>query len=168
MSVVDQKDLVAYLAGQRAAGRRVVLTNGCFDVLHLGHVTYLQQARRLGDVLVVGVNSDESVRRLKGPDRPVNPAGDRVGVLCALSCVDRVVVFDELTPERLIETVRPDVFVKGGDYTRDRMPEWDLVEALGGRVEVVGLVGHRSTSALIARMRGPKDIDKNGTRLKWP
>jgi D-beta-D-heptose 7-phosphate kinase/D-beta-D-heptose 1-phosphate adenosyltransferase len=142
-------------AGYRAAGRRVVLANGCFDILHRGHVALLNQAKALGDVLVVAVNSDAGVRRLKGEGRPVNPLEDRIQVLSALSSVDCVVAFDEDTPERLIETLQPDVFVKGGDYTRDRIPEADLVERLGGRLVLVPFVDDRSTTGVIARIRAP-------------
>jgi rfaE bifunctional protein nucleotidyltransferase chain/domain len=146
-------ELSRLLAYQRGNGRRVVLTNGCFDILHIGHVRCLSEARALGDLLVVGVNSDESVRRLKGPHRPVNPAADRAAVLAALTVVDHVIIFAELTPHRLIEAVRPDVYVKGGDYAGQPLPEQPLVESLGGRVEILGHVPGRSTSDIIARMR---------------
>jgi D-beta-D-heptose 7-phosphate kinase/D-beta-D-heptose 1-phosphate adenosyltransferase len=152
-SGVDQRFLNDYVAAQRVRGRAIVLTNGCFDVLHLGHVGYLQQARALGDLLVVGVNSDDSVRALKGPDRPINPEADRAALLAALSCVDEVVVFGELTPRLLIESVRPDVYVKGGDYAHRPLPEHDLVVGLGGRVEILGHFAQRSTTALISRIR---------------
>lgn len=152
MSRLSWSDVAAHVTGLRAAGATVVLTNGCFDLLHVGHVRYLQQARELGDTLIVGVNSDDSVRRLKGPDRPLNTEDDRATVLDALSCVDNVVVFDELTPERLIEAVRPDVYVKGGDYRLDTLPERDLVLSLGGRVAVLDLVPDRSTSSIIAKV----------------
>ena len=137
----------------RAAGARLVLTNGCFDVLHAGHVRYLEQARGLGDRLIVGLNSDESVRALKGPDRPVNGEADRACVLGALACVDYVSIFDELTPERLIRLVRPDVYVKGGDYRERGVPERELVTGLGGQVEVLDLVPGRSTTGLIERVK---------------
>jgi rfaE bifunctional protein nucleotidyltransferase chain/domain len=146
-------DLVGWLDRERARGHRIVLTGGCFDILHVGHVSYLQEASALGDTLVVGLNSDESVRQRKGPDRPVNPVWARAAVLASLSCVDRVVVFDELTPHRLIATVRPDVYAKGGDYTRQTLPEWPLVESLGGRVEILDHVPGFSTTDLIARLR---------------
>lgn len=136
----------------RAAGRRVVVTNGCFDVLHRGHVTYLREARRLGDVLVVGLNNDAGVRRLKGPDRPVNTAEDRAAVLAALDCVDHVVVFDSDTAEDVIAAARPDVYVKGGDYTPQMLPEAPLVESLGGEVCIMGYVAHHSSTAIIRRM----------------
>lgn len=134
------------------AGRRIVFTNGCFDLLHRGHVTYLNQAKRLGDVLIVAVNSDASVRRLKGDRRPVNTVEDRVAVLEALSCVDHVVVFDELSPAALIERIRPDVYVKGGDYTLDLIVERDVVARVGGGVVIVDHVAGRSTTAIIGRM----------------
>jgi D-beta-D-heptose 7-phosphate kinase/D-beta-D-heptose 1-phosphate adenosyltransferase len=137
----------------RRAGRRVVFTNGCFDILHRGHITYLSRAKALGDLLIVGVNSDESIRRLKGPSRPINSLDDRVQVLAALSCIDHVVPFDEDTPCRLIEVVRPDVFAKGGDYTRDRLPEAELVESLGGVVRILSFIADRSTTDIIERIR---------------
>jgi D-beta-D-heptose 7-phosphate kinase/D-beta-D-heptose 1-phosphate adenosyltransferase len=151
--IADRDRLAAVLARHREEGRRVVFTNGCFDLLHRGHVTYLSRAKTLGDVLVVGLNSDDSVARLKGPDRPLNPLADRAHVLAALSCVDLVAPFSEPTPERLLETVRPDVFVKGGDYTRAMLPEAPLVERLGGRVELLPYVEDRSTTGIIERIR---------------
>jgi D-beta-D-heptose 7-phosphate kinase/D-beta-D-heptose 1-phosphate adenosyltransferase len=149
----DWARLADVLNDCRRLGRRIVFTNGCFDILHRGHVTYLNRARALGDVLVVGVNSDDSIRRLKGPERPINTLEDRVQVLEALSCVDYVVPFDDDVPFDLIRVVRPAVFVKGGDYTRDRLPEAELVERLGGVVEILPLVADRSTSNLIRRIR---------------
>lgn len=150
--VADAATLAARLAAERRRGARVVFTNGCFDILHRGHVTYLSAAKALGDVLVVGVNSDAGIRRLKGPDRPINTLEDRVEVLAALSCVDYLIPFDDDTPERLIEALRPDVFVKGGDYTRDRLPEAALVERLGGEVRILPFVADRSTTRLIERI----------------
>jgi D-beta-D-heptose 7-phosphate kinase/D-beta-D-heptose 1-phosphate adenosyltransferase len=145
--------LAAALAEHRRLGRRIVFTNGCFDILHRGHVSYLRRARQLGDVLVVGVNSDASIRRLKGPTRPINTLEDRLTVLAALRFVDHLVPFEEDTPHELIRLVRPDVFVKGGDYTRDRLPEASLVEKLGGVVRILPLVEDRSTTSLIDRIR---------------
>src|SRR5262249_32722248 len=136
--------LAAALAEHRRHGRRVVFTNGCFDILHRGHVSYLRRARELGDALVVGVNTDAGVRRLKGPTRPVNTLEDRLAVLAALRCVDHLVPFDEDTPCELVRLVRPDVFVKGGDYTIDRLPEAKIVEELGGVVRILPLVEERS------------------------
>ncbi|MBD2460889.1 D-glycero-beta-D-manno-heptose 1-phosphate adenylyltransferase [Oscillatoria sp. FACHB-1407] len=134
-------------------GQRIVLTNGCFDILHAGHVAYLTQAKALGDVLIVGVNVDETVRQLKGSDRPVNPLADRLAVLAALGCVDYVVPFAELMPHALIRAICPTVFVKGGDYTRETLPEAELVEVLGGRVEILPYVRDRSTTRLIHRIQ---------------
>ncbi|MET7820539.1 D-glycero-beta-D-manno-heptose 1-phosphate adenylyltransferase [Micromonospora zamorensis] len=152
-ALVDTDELDAIVAEYREAGRSVVFTNGCFDVLHRGHVRYLEQARALGDLLIVAVNSDGSVRRLKGADRPVNPVEDRAALLAALACVDHVVVFEEDSPATLIEAVRPDVYVKGGDYPPELVPEAPLVRRLGGQVRTLGYVPDRSTSAIIERIR---------------
>ncbi|RQX19443.1 D-glycero-beta-D-manno-heptose 1-phosphate adenylyltransferase [Micromonospora ureilytica] len=152
-ALVGGDELDAIVAEYREAGRSVVFTNGCFDVLHRGHVRYLEQARALGDLLIVAVNSDDSVRRLKGPDRPVNPVEDRGALLAALACVDHVVVFEEDSPAALIEAVRPDVYVKGGDYPPELVPEAPLVRRLGGQVRTLGYVPDRSTSAIIERIR---------------
>ncbi|MEU8022031.1 D-glycero-beta-D-manno-heptose 1-phosphate adenylyltransferase [Micromonospora haikouensis] len=169
--LVAPDELAAIVETQRGAGRSVVFTNGCFDVLHPGHVRYLEQARALGDLLVVAVNSDGSVRRLKGPDRPVNPVEDRVALLAALACVDHVVIFEEDSPADLIEVVRPDVYVKGGDYPPEMVPEAPLVRRLGGQVRTLGYVPDRSTSAIIDRIRaygqgtvpgGPERVDVRG------
>ncbi|MEW2384463.1 D-glycero-beta-D-manno-heptose 1-phosphate adenylyltransferase [Micromonospora sp. NPDC047707] len=153
LTLVDADALATIADEHRRDGRSVVFTNGCFDVLHRGHVRYLEQARTLGDLLVVAVNSDDSVRRLKGADRPVNPVEDRVALLAALACVDHVVVFEEDSPARLIEAVRPDVYVKGGDYPPEMVPEAPLVRRLGGQVRTLGYVPDRSTSAIIDRIR---------------
>ncbi|WP_230394325.1 D-glycero-beta-D-manno-heptose 1-phosphate adenylyltransferase [Plantactinospora alkalitolerans] len=155
--VLDQDALIELVARRRAEGRSIVFTNGCFDVLHRGHVRYLDQARGLGDLLVVAVNSDDSVRRVKGTDRPVNPVEDRVAVLAALSCVDHVVIFEEDSPSALIEAVRPDLYVKGGDYPPEMVPEAPLVRRLGGEVRTLGYVPDRSTSAVIERIRSHGD-----------
>jgi D-beta-D-heptose 7-phosphate kinase/D-beta-D-heptose 1-phosphate adenosyltransferase len=147
-------DQVAQQMGfHRARGHRIVFTNGCFDILHRGHTTYLNRAKGLGDVLVVGVNTDAGVRRLKGDERPINRLEDRIEVLAALSCVDHVVAFGEDDPSRLIRSVRPDVFVKGGDYTRDLLPEAPVVEELGGTVVVLPYETDRSTTGVIERIR---------------
>ncbi|HEY9697785.1 MAG TPA: D-glycero-beta-D-manno-heptose 1-phosphate adenylyltransferase [Trichocoleus sp.] len=151
--MTDRALLAACIQLYRASGRKVVFTNGCFDILHAGHVTYLEQAKALGDILIVGVNSDESVRQLKGIGRPVNALTDRLTVLAALGCVDHVVPFSESTPHHLIQIVCPDVFVKGGDYTRNTLPEADLVESLGGVVKILPFVNDRSTTNTIAKIR---------------
>jgi D-beta-D-heptose 7-phosphate kinase/D-beta-D-heptose 1-phosphate adenosyltransferase len=134
-------------------GRKIVFTNGCFDVLHFGHVHYLLQAKELGDILVIGLNSDDSVRRLKGPTRPVNGEKERAFVLAALACVDYVVVFDEDTPKELIETVRPDVLVKGGDYTLDNIVGADFVTQNGGTVTTIPFVEGFSSTRIIEQLK---------------
>lgn len=136
----------------RAAGERIVFTNGCFDLLHAGHVRYLSAARAEGDLLVVGLNSDESVKRIKAPGRPVVPEDQRAEVLSALSCVDYVVIFDEPDPGDLIRRIAPDVLVKGADWPEDRIVGADTVKARGGRVVRVPLVEEVSTSVLIRRI----------------
>lgn len=142
----------ARLSAWRAAGERVVFTNGVFDLLHRGHVEYLEKARALGDRLVVGVNSDASVRRIKGPERPLVPGAERAEILAALACVDLAILFEEDTPERLIREVQPDVLVKGGDWTPDRIVGREFVESRGGRVLNVPLREGLSTTALIERI----------------
>ena len=142
------------MAGRlRQKGRRIVFTNGCFDILHRGHITYLERAKALGDVLIVGLNDDDSVRRLKGAGRPLNPLADRIAVVAALGCVDHVLAFAGDTAHGPIEMVRPDVFVKGGDYVAKTLPEVALVEELGGRVRLLEYIDNSSTSGLIARIR---------------
>ena len=132
----------------------IVMTNGVFDVLHRGHVTYLAQARALGKSLIVAVNSDASVRLLgKGPDRPINTQADRAAVLAALQSVDLVVIFDEKVPLKVIDRARPDIYVKGGDYTLETLPEAKIVQSYGGRVEFVQMVAGRSTTNVIEKIK---------------
>ncbi len=133
--------------------KRVVFTNGCFDWLHVGHVRYLQEARSFGDLLVVGLNTDESVRRLKGPSRPVQNESDRAEVLAALECVDYSVLFSQDTPYELIKTVRPDILVKGGDWTMSQIVGGDIVQAYGGQVLSLHFVEGKSTTNLINKAR---------------
>lgn len=140
-------------AGLRADGKRVVLANGCFDLLHVGHVRYLDAARALGDVLFVGLNSDAAVTRLKGPGRPLMPVAERAEILAGLRAVDHVVVFDEDTADRLVSLVRPAVHAKGTDYTDASVPEAASVRAAGGRVAIVGDPKDHATRDLIARIR---------------
>ena len=153
-------ELVALRAGWRQAGRRVVFTNGAFELLHAGHVTYLQVARRLGDVLLVGLNNDASVRGYKGPTRPIVPEWQRGVVLAALRAVDYVTLFTTPTAEPLVAALRPDVYVKGGDYAHPAggdgkdLPEARVVLEYGGQVELIQYLDGLSTSALIARIRG--------------
>ena len=151
--VLSPTELAVAIRRDRDEGRRIVFTNGCFDVLHLGHTSYLRQASELGDRLVVGVNSDASVRRLKGPERPVNGEDDRAAVLAALECVDYVTVFDDDTPIRLLEELRPDVYVKGGDYSPEMLEETPVVRGFGGDVQIVGYVPAHSTTELVERIR---------------
>ncbi|NOS77359.1 MAG: D-glycero-beta-D-manno-heptose 1-phosphate adenylyltransferase [Nitrospira sp.] len=152
--IVTKEQLVEQLQPLRAGGSRIVFTNGCFDLMHIGHTRYLQAAKALGDLLVVGVNSDESVRSLdKAPDRPIVPEAQRAEVVAALGCVDYVVVFSEPDPKALITAVQPDVLVKGGDWSLDRIIGRDVVEARGGLVRTIPLVPGFSTTALIHRIR---------------
>lgn len=150
--ICDVSHLLDRLKAERALGRRVVFTNGCFDLLHAGHVTYLQAAADLGEVLVVGLNSDRSMRDLKGLGRPLVPEADRAAVMAALSCVDFVTIFDEPTPLTLIEAVLPDILVKGADYTPDQVVGREVVESAGGRLALIPLTEGRSTSGLIERI----------------
>ena len=136
----------------KAAGRKIAFTNGCFDILHAGHVTYLEKARSLGDVLVVGLNSDRSVRKIKGPSRPINTEQDRARVMAALACVDYVTIFSEPTPARLIERVAPDVLAKGGDWKIADIVGGVFVKSRGGKVVSIPLVKGRSTTSTLRRI----------------
>jgi rfaE bifunctional protein nucleotidyltransferase chain/domain len=151
--VVGREDLVKEVNEARSGGRVIVFTNGCFDILHRGHTQYLAEAKALGDVLVVGVNTDRSVRSLKGESRPIVPEDDRAHVLAALASVDLVTLFDEDTPLELITAVAPDVLVKGAGYGRDTIVGADFVEEHGGRVVVIEELEGRSTRGIIARIR---------------
>jgi D-glycero-beta-D-manno-heptose 1-phosphate adenylyltransferase len=148
-------DGVALVARLRQAGRTVVFTNGVYDLLHPGHVRYLQAARALGDALIVGVNSDRSVRANKGPDRPVNAEGERAEMIAALSSVDAAIVFDEATPHDIISRLQPDVLVKGADWAEDAIVGRDIVEARGGRVVRMPIEQGFSTTSLIEKIRRP-------------
>ncbi len=151
--ILSRAQLADAVCQARERGERIVFTNGCFDILHAGHVGYLEEARELGDRLVVAVNDDESVRRLKGPGRPVNPLERRLTVLSGLAAVDWVVGFAEDTPQTLLETLRPDVLVKGGDYTTNQVVGAHIVRGYGGDVRVLSLVGGLSTTSLLSRIR---------------
>jgi rfaE bifunctional protein nucleotidyltransferase chain/domain len=150
--VLDLETARSVAEAARARGRRVVLANGCFDLLHVGHIRYLAAARTLGDVLIVGLNSDTSVRRLKGPGRPLMPAAERVELVAALAAVDHVVVFEEDTADGLVRLLRPTVHAKGTDYTRDSVPEAATVRASGGEVAIAGDPKAHSTRDLIAEI----------------
>ncbi|HEV3230940.1 MAG TPA: adenylyltransferase/cytidyltransferase family protein [Candidatus Dormibacteraeota bacterium] len=151
--VVGLAELDSELARAREEGKRVVLTNGCFDLLHPGHLSYLRRAREQGDLLVVGVNSDDSVRVLKGPGRPLVAEADRAGLLAALDPVDLVVIFPELRADELLRAVRPDVYVKGGDYSPETLPEAPTAAELGADIRLLSFVPGYSTSGLIKRIR---------------
>ncbi len=166
-AIVYLEELVAPREGTPAAAlaavlrrpnRRVVLTNGCFDILHAGHVSYLEQARELGEFLVVGLNDDQSVQRLKGPGRPINPVHDRAAVLAALRSVDAVVIFSDTTADELIRVVRPSIYVKGADYQEDTLPEAKTARAVGAKLHFVPLLPGRSTTNVISRLGGSGTI----------
>ena len=136
----------------RQSGKKIVFTNGCFDIIHVGHVRYLTTAKSFGDILIVGLNSDESVKMLKGENRPINNEKDRAEVLLGLKAVDYVVIFGERTAENLVSEIRPDVYVKGGDYTVDKIPEAKIVQSYGGRVELVQFVAGHSTTNILKKL----------------
>ena len=152
--LVDRSKIAELCQILRDGGQKVVFTNGCFDILHAGHVRYLAKARSYGDCLVLGMNTDASVQRIKGPTRPINNQADRAEVAGALKSVDYVVFFDEPTAEEIIQEVHPDVYVKGGDYTLETLPEGRIVRGYGGSVELVKLVEGRSTTNVIAKIKG--------------
>ena len=156
------------IKAEKAAGKTIVFTNGCFDILHVGHTRYLAQARKLGDLLVVGLNSDSSVRRLKGPDRPVNGELARSEVLESLRCVDQVIIFDEDTPLNLIAALIPDILVKGGDWDVSQIVGSDIVKAGGGKVLSLPFVDGYSTTAIIEKAVNPNSAgaEKSGPGSK--
>ncbi len=153
MKIVSRNGAKDIAAAVKATGRKVVFTNGCFDILHAGHVRYLAAARALGDLLIVGLNSDESVKGFKGADRPINPQDDRAEVLAALAAVDHVVIFDDRTAEGLVAEIKPDIYVKGGDYCIDDLPEAAIVAGYGGRTVLVPEVPGRSSSTIIGKIK---------------
>ncbi len=138
----------------KSQGKKVVFTNGCFDILHVGHLRYLNEAKRQGDVLVVGVNSDLSVKRLKGESRPINTEEDRAEMLSGLTSVDYTVIFPEDTPEDLIGKLKPSIHVKGGDYTKEDLPETKIVESYGGEVRILSFVEGKSTTNIVNKIQG--------------
>ena len=152
--ILTREELVQRVASAKASGARIVFANGCFDVLHVGHVRYLAGARELGDLLVVGINSDEQVAIQKGEGRPVLPATERAEIVAALASVDYVTIFEEPTVEELLLALKPDVHAKGTDYTTETVPERDVVRSYGGQVAIVGDPKDHSTSAIIARLGG--------------
>lgn len=151
--ILEREALVARVSADKAKGLCVVLANGCFDVLHAGHIRYLQGARALGDILVVGINSDSQVARLKGNGRPILPERERAEIVASLAAVDLVTIFDEPTVSELLLAIRPDIHAKGTDYTEETVPERDVVRSFGGRVRIVGDPKDHSTSELIRRFQ---------------
>lgn len=151
--ILSREEIVRQVARWRLSSKRIVFTNGCFDILHAGHLDLLSKAARLGDILIVGLNADASVRRLKGEERPVNDEGFRAQLLSHLQMVDSVVIFEEDTPLELIRSIKPDILVKGGDYRAEDVVGYEEVSAVGGSVEIIPLVEGLSTSALIERIR---------------
>ncbi len=153
MTVVNRCDINTMIETLKSAGKRIVFTNGCFDILHAGHVRYLNEAKKLGDCLIVGLNSDESVRKLKGPSRPINNEEDRAEVLSALSAVDYVVVFSDATAEGLVTELQPAIYVKGGDYNIKELPEAEIVAKYGGKTILIPEVVGKSSSNIINKMK---------------
>ena len=152
-SVVTLEKLILRFAPGKRNGKRVVFTNGCFDLLHPGHIKLLEAARALGDILVVGINSDESVQTLKGPGRPVIPENERAEILASLECVDAVVIFDELTPQKTVTALLPDILVKGGDWPSSQIVGREQVEASGGKVILIDVVQGYSTTEILNKIR---------------
>ena len=147
--IKERKELLRIIKNLKAKGKQIVFTNGCFDVLHLGHVRYLEEAKALGDVLVVGVNSDSSVRKLKGPKRPILPEQERTEILSGLGCVDYITIFNEADPLKLITSLKPNLLVKGGDWTREQIVGREVVERSGGELVIIPFVKGASTSNVI-------------------
>ena len=150
--VLRREEITQLIKNLHNEGKTVVTTNGCFDILHVGHVRYLQKTKSFADVLIVLLNSDKSVRSIKGPSRPINNENDRAEVLCALSSVDYVVLFDEDSPRNLLDEMKPDVYTKGADYTMETLPEADIMRKNGTRVEFISFVEGKSTTGIIERM----------------
>lgn len=160
MIIWNRDELIKIVKELKKENKKIVFTNGCFDILHEGHVKMLEEAKKLGNVLMVGINSDKSIRRIKGSKRPINPLRSRIKVLDAIRYVDYVVPFDEETPEKLIEIIKPHIHVKGSDYKYKPMPEKDLVEKFGGKIVLINLVPNVSTTEIvnrILRLYGDKD-----------
>ena len=150
--LIERKNSAQFCDDLRRKGKKIVFTNGCFDIIHAGHVRYLTAAKNFGDILIVGLNTDESVRRLKGNSRPINNQNDRAEVLSGLKAVDYVIFFGENTAEALISEIKPDIYVKGGDYSLKTLPEAKIVQNFGGRVEFINLVAGKSTTNLIEKI----------------
>ena len=150
--IITDKDLSSVIKELRENKKKIVATNGCFDILHIGHVRYLKKAKALGDVLIVAVNSDKSTRELKGPSRPINSQNDRMEILSSLTCVDYVILFDKISPVDLLLEIKPDIYAKGGDYTIESLPEAKAILSYGGKVELIDFVDGKSTTNLINKI----------------
>jgi len=150
--IINRKDVISFCDKLREQNLKIVFTNGCFDIIHVGHVRYLTAAKKFGDILIVGLNTDESVRKLKGSSRPINNENDRAEVLLGLKAVDHVILFGEQTAENLIGEVKPNIYVKGGDYTINTLPEAKIVQSYGGSVELIKFVDGHSTSNIIEKI----------------
>ncbi|HCB11833.1 MAG TPA: D-glycero-beta-D-manno-heptose 1-phosphate adenylyltransferase [Cyanobacteria bacterium UBA11991] len=151
--VISRNHIAEFVDKLHKSGKTVVVTNGCFDILHVGHVRYLQKTKSFADYCIVLLNSDKSVRSIKGPTRPINNENDRAEVLCALSCVDYVVIFDEDSPAKLIDEIKPDVYTKGADYTMETLPEADIMRKNHIKVEFIDFVKGKSTTKIIEKMK---------------
>ena len=153
MGQIQRRETIVQLVNElRKQGKTIVITNGCFDILHVGHVRYLQKTKSFADVSIVLLNSDKSVRAIKGEGRPINNENDRAEILCALSCVDYVVMFDEKSPAALLDEIKPDVYTKGADYTMETLPEADIMRKNGTRVEFISFVEGKSTTNIIKKI----------------
>jgi len=150
--LIAQKNLNDLLGKLRADGKVIVTTNGCFDILHVGHVRYLEKAKEFGDVLIIALNSDESVRKIKGPNRPINNENDRAEVLSALEFADYIILFDDESPQDLLAFIKPDIHTKGSDYSTETLPELKVIVENGGRVEFIDLVEGKSTTSIIEKL----------------
>ena len=155
--LIARKNIQEFVSELKKQGKTIVTTNGCFDILHVGHVRYLQKTKTFADVMIVCLNSDDSVRRIKGPKRPINNENDRAEILCALECVDYVVIFDESSPEKLLCEIKPDVHTKGADYTIETLPEAKSIIANGGRIEFISFVEGKSTTKVIEKISAKKN-----------
>lgn len=151
-TVIRREEITEFINNLHKMGKTVVTTNGCFDILHVGHVRYLQKTKSFADILIVLLNSDKSVKSIKGPTRPVNSEDDRAEILCALSCVDYVVLFDENSPRNLLDEMKPDVYTKGADYTMETLPEADIMKKNNIRVEFINFVEGKSTTNIINKL----------------
>ena len=150
--VLRRENVAKFVENLHRSGKTVVVTNGCFDILHVGHLRYLQKTKTFADYLIVLLNSDKSVRAIKGENRPINNENDRAEILCALSCVDYVVMFDETSPRNLLDEIKPDVYTKGADYTMETLPEADIMRKNGTRVEFIEFVEGKSTTGIINKV----------------